>query len=192
MVAAFGGIHWVFLVVLVAEGGQRLFELLVSRRRQTEQAQSGVQPVRERAWYFMVATHALLFLAPPIEIIVMGRPFVWTVALPALAVLGLAKGLRYWALSTLGKSWNARVLAPHRVVTEGPYRFIRHPNYLVVVIELAVIPLVHSAWLSAVLLSVLNGMVLLARIQTEEKTLFALPGYREAMGPKARFVPGLF
>ncbi|MEW5854820.1 MAG: isoprenylcysteine carboxylmethyltransferase family protein [Myxococcota bacterium] len=184
--------HALFVAVLGVEGLQRIVELIVSKKRQGERAGDGVKPVREAAWYFMVATHALLFIAPPLEVLVFNRPFSWSVGGPALLMLGLAKVLRWWALSTLGKSWNARVVAPSRVVAEGPYRFIRHPNYLVVITELAVIPLIHTAFLSAILLSVMNGLVLMARIKTEEETLFSIPGYREAMGNKPRFVPGLF
>ena len=184
--------HGLFALVLGAEGLQRLVELWVSKKRQVERGQSGVAPVREAAWYFMVLLHALLFVLPPLEIVAFNRPFLWAVAGPSLALLLFAKVLRYWALSTLGKSWNARVVKPNTVVAEGPYRFIRHPNYLVVIIELAVVPLLCTAYFSALFLSVMNALVLFARIRTEEETLFSIPGYREAMGGKARFLPGVF
>jgi methyltransferase len=183
--------HGLFAVVLGAEGMQRLVELWVSKQRQQERGDASA-PVREAAWFFMVLLHALLFVLPPLEILLLNRPFLWAVAGPALVALGLAKVLRWWALSTLGKAWNARIVRPNTVVAEGPYRFIRHPNYLVVIVELVAVPMVHTAWMSALVLTVMNGLVLLARIKKEEETLFSIPGYREAMGPKARFVPGVF
>ena len=75
------------------------------------------------------------------------------------------------------------------MVSSGVYSYIRHPNYLAVVIELACIPLIHTAWLSALFLSSTNAIVLFFRIREEEKLLFSLPGYREAMGGKPRLIP---
>ncbi len=184
--------HLLFAAVLGVEGLQRLVELKVSKDRQDHRGSQGTNPVAERAWLWMVVTHSLLFVLPPLEVLAFHRPFVWAVAAPALALYGAAKVLRYWALSTLGKAWNARIVAPNTVVSGGPYRFIRHPNYLVVITELAVIPLVHTAWVSALVLSAMNAAVLVARIKREEETLFSIPGYREAMGHKARFLPGVF
>lgn len=184
--------HGVFAAVLAVEALQRLVELKVSRDRQSDRAQDGVRPVGEWAWGVMVLVHTLLFVLPPLEVLLWARPFAWAVAGPALALYGLAKVLRWWALSTLGRAWNARIVKPNTVVAEGPYRFIRHPNYLVVITELAVIPLVHGAWVSSIILSLTNAVVLFARIRKEEQTLFSIPGYREAMGSKARFVPGIF
>lgn len=184
--------HALFFAVLAVEGTQRVVELVVSKRRQNDRGQQGVAPVAEWAWALMVVVHSTLFILPPLEVLFFNRPFTWALAGPALALYAGAKVLRYWALSTLGKAWNARIVKPNAVVTEGPYAFIRHPNYLVVITELAVIPLIHGAWWSAAFLTVVNGIVLAARIPKEEETLFSVPGYREAMGSKARFVPGIF
>ena len=101
-------------------------------------------------------------------------------------------GLRVWTLRTLGAMWNVRIVEPAAVVVAGPYRFIRHPNYAIVVAELFVLPLAHSCWVTLIALSSLNALVLFFRIRAEERVLFALPGYAEKMGSKARFIPGLF
>jgi methyltransferase len=77
-------------------------------------------------------------------------------------------------------------------VTTGPYRFIRHPNYVAVILEFAALPMAGGAWLSALVLSALNGLVLWDRIRDEERLLAAVPGYEEALGGRARFLPGLF
>ena len=90
--------------------------------------------------------------------------------------------------------WNVEVMAsaPLGVVTDGPYRYIRHPNYLAVVLELVAIPMLHGAWLTALVGTLANAWVLAQRLAVEERVLLADARYREAMGPKARFVPGVF
>jgi methyltransferase len=99
--------------------------------------------------------------------------------------------VRYWAIRTLGASWNARaVVDPARgFVARGPYRFVRHPNYLAMLVECLSIPLVLGAWRSALVLNLLHAWVLARRIRAEERLLFALPGYAETMGTKGRLLP---
>jgi len=91
-----------------------------------------------------------------------------------LAVLAGAEGLRYWAISTLGPRWNTRILvlpgAP--LVSDGPYRFMRHPNYIAVALELLSVPLIFGAWITAAAASVLNAALLIGiRIPAEERAL---------------------
>ena len=102
--------------------------------------------------------------------------------------------LRVWTLRTIGRAWNVRVVVPDeaQVVSSGPYAWIRHPNYLVVILEVAALPLLHTAWVSALGLSLLNGVVLWRRIHTEERALGQLAGWREAMAQRARLIPGVF
>jgi methyltransferase len=140
----------------------------------------------------MVAAHAALLTVPLVEVALLRRrpraPLLWA------GVLGGATLLRRWSIRTLGSGWNARAVVPSdlRPVVEGPYVWIRHPNYLAVIIEFLALPLVGGAWVSALGLSVLNGLVLFDRIRDEERLLAQVPGYQEALGKKARFVPGLF
>ena len=110
-----------------------------------------------------------------------------------LAVLCLAAGIRWWAISTLGDRWSTRVVfvpgeAP---VTGGPYRWLRHPNYLAVILEFVALPLIHTAWLTAVVFSLANAFVLVLRIRTEEASLSERSEYSRAMGDRPRFHPGL-
>ena len=74
-------------------------------------------------------------------------------------------------------------------MSDGPFRFVRHPNYVAVFVELAALPLVHGAWLTALAGSALHVLILRRRIALEEKVLLADAGYRAAMGPKPRFIP---
>jgi len=77
-------------------------------------------------------------------------------------------------------------------VTSGPYRYVRHPNYVAVILEFLAIPLLAGAWVSALVLSGWNAFVLFDRIQSEERALDESPAYRRAFEGKARFIPGVF
>ncbi len=186
---------WAWLLfagLLAATGLMRLVELAVSVRRIAARPDQAV----DEPWLFpaMALLHGALVGLPLIEVWALSRTFVPAVGGAALAVLVLATALRVWTLSTIGGAWNVRVVAPDdaQVVTTGPYRFIRHPNYLVVILEIAALPLVHSAWISAVVLTVWNAAVLASRIRTEEAALRNLPAWREAMADRARLFPGVF
>jgi methyltransferase len=181
-----------FLVLLTLMGAARIGELLVARRLTKQAGDRGARPQRETIFVLMVVLHALPFVLAPVEVIVRDPPFrPWLFAACSLALLGLAL-LRVWTLRTLGAMWNVRIVAPAAVVVEGPYKLVRHPNYAIVIAELFVLPLAHGCFVTCAVLSSLNALVLFFRIRAEEKVLFALPGYAEAMGPKKRFVPGLF
>jgi len=78
------------------------------------------------------------------------------------------------------------------VITSGPFRYVRHPNYAAVFVEMLVLPLLHTAWITALLGSGAHILVLSQRLATEEKVLFSDARYRDAMSGKPRFLPGLF
>jgi methyltransferase len=97
-------------------------------------------------------------------------------------------------IRTLGEHWNVQVMDSTRlgVVTSGPFRFVRHPNYAAVFTEMLVLPLIHTAWITSLAGSLAHIAVLAQRLATEERVLFANPDYRAAMTGKPRFLPGLF
>jgi methyltransferase len=171
-------------------GLQRLGELALSRKRERELA--GGRQAAARSYPLMVAAHAGLLALPAVEVATLHRrsraPLFW------VGVLGAANLLRRWSIRTLGRSWNARAVVPSDLqpVAEGPYRFVRHPNYLAVALEFVALPMAGGAWLSAICLSALNAVVLFDRIRQEERLLAAIPGYERALGGKARFIPGIF
>jgi methyltransferase len=174
------------VAVVAAVGAQRLRELALSRRNER-----GVRGSRAaaRSYPLMVAAHAGLCTLPLVEVAVRGRrgraPLVW------LGVLGAATALRWWSIRTLGGSWNVRATVPAdlRPVARGPYRFLRHPNYLAVALEFLALPLAGGATWCAVGLSLLDAAVLADRIRQEERLLAAVPGYEEAFRGRARLVP---
>ncbi len=181
-----------FALVLAAVGALRLGELAVSvarirRRRDALIAEPGLVPA-------MVLLHVAVVALPLVEVIVLDRPFRPAIATGAAMVLSGATALRIWTLATIGRAWNFRVVRPEpgTIATGGPYRFVRHPNYLCVVLELAALPLLHTAWFSALVLSAWNALVLSRRIRTEEEALEQLPEWRDAFAGRPRLFPGLF
>jgi len=160
------------LVLLVAL--QRLTELAVSRRHERRLRSRGAVEVGGGHYPWMVALHAAFLASCLAEVWWLGRPFVPALAAIALAVLLAATGLRVWTLRTLGERWTTRVLVlpGEALVAGGPYRFLRHPNYLAVILELAALPLVHTACATAVVFSALNLVLLRVRIGVEERALY--------------------
>lgn len=181
-----------FGLLLAGTAAMRLVEVAVSVRRMRARPDAVIaEPALFPA---MVVLHTAFVALPLLEVIALERPFVpWLGAL-SVTMFGLACALRVWTLATIGRAWNVRVVVPEpdAIAVTGPYRWIRHPNYLVVILEIAFLPLVHTAWLSALALSLLNAAVLFTRIRTEEAALQTIPAWREKMGPKSRFVPGVF
>ena len=178
-----------FAVLLGLVALHRLAELVVSAVRLGRRKDALVP----EPWLFpaMVVLHTGILTAPLAEVVTLGREFSLPVGISAGVVLIVATALRVWTLRTIGGAWNARVVLPENeaVVASGPYAWIRHPNYLVVILEVACLPLLHSAWISALVLSLLNGLVLYSRINTEEAALNQLPAWRDAMQDKPRLLP---
>jgi methyltransferase len=105
-----------------------------------------------------------------------GRPFIPALGWPMLLVVGASQALRWWCIATLGHQWNTRVIVVPglSLVARGPYRWLRHPNYVAVVAEGLALPLVHSAWATAVGFTALNAVLLRIRISTEDAALDSL------------------
>ncbi|HEY8737890.1 MAG TPA: isoprenylcysteine carboxylmethyltransferase family protein [Candidatus Dormibacteraeota bacterium] len=185
-----------YLAVLLAFGSQRLIELAYSRRneRRIRARNAAVPSAAASSFKWIVLTNAALFTLPAVERFLRRRHRV-PAAVMAIGWLGAlgGLGLRLSVLRSLGQAWTVRALVPADlpVVDRGPYRFIRHPNYLALGLEFAGLPLLGGAYGSAVLLSLINGWLLAERIQQEEALLMVIPEYQRRMGQKPRFVPRL-
>lgn len=177
--------------VLAAVAAERLRELSISRRNSRAAAGS---PSAPRTYPLIVAAHLALFVLPPLEMRLTHRRPTARMALPWLTVLAAATALRWWSIRSLGDSWNVRAEVPDDLepVTSGPYRFLRHPNYLALLAEFVALPMAGGAWLSAIGVSGLNGIALAIRIRAEEAQLERSVAYREAFDGKARLIPGVF
>ena len=162
-------------VALVAT--QRLLELVLSRRNERRiRARGAVE--RGRGHYpFMVALHALWIASTLVEGIVRGPevPALWPVP---LTLFLLAQALRYWAVFSLGESWNTRILVVPgaKLVRRGPYKYLDHPNYVVVVVEILAFPLIFVVWVTALVFTALNAALLYVRIREEDRALDELSG----------------
>ncbi len=181
-----------FLLLVAAVAAARLVELRLSERnRRALLAQGGVEAGAGH-YPWMVALHALFLLASALEVVLLRRPLRPFLAALMLALVAGAIALRYGAIRALGERWTTRVLvvpgaAP---VVRGPYRFIRHPNYLAVAVEIFALPLVHGAWLTALVFSLANAGLLGVRIRAEERALAALGPYQASFAATPRFLPG--
>ena len=182
-----------FLGLTAAIAGERLGELIWSRAHERRMSRRGGAVVREPWYAAMVAVHAGTLVAAPLEATLRRSRTPPLVRGAALGALAAATALRIWTLRTLGDSWSTRVTrfdgAGRRVVTRGPYRFIRHPNYLAVILELAAFPLAGGAWMTALAATALNALVLHHRIPLEERELAHDPAWRAAMLGRPRFLP---
>lgn len=167
-------------------------ELFLSLRNGRLALERGGVETGQRHYRWMVAIHTLFLVSCIAEVQLLDRPFDPLVGTVALVLAVAAMALRYWAISTLGERWNTRVIvvpdAP--VVRSGPYRWLRHPNYVAVILEIAALPMIHGAWLTAVLFSAANAVILVIRIRCEEQTLARCSDYGEAFAAHRRFVPG--
>jgi len=181
-----------YLCFLALLGLERFAELLLSLRNARAARAAGAVEAGRGHYPVMVAFHSLFLVSCALEVVLGHRPFPGPLGWAALVVALAAQALRYWAVATLGVRWNTRVLvwpglAP---VTAGPYRFLRHPNYLAVVLEVLAVPLIHGAWITALVFSAGNVLLLRVRIRTEEQAL-GRP-WAEAFADRPRLVPELF
>lgn len=181
-----------YLVFLALVAGERLVELVVSARNAAwARARGGVEEGRGH-FRVMAALHTAFLVACGVEVIALERPFVPVLGLPMLVMALGAQALRWWAIASLGRAWNVRVIvvpgAP--LVTRGPYAWLRHPNYVAVVVEGFALPLVHSAWLTAVGFTALNAALLVVRVRCEERALARHAADAAAAAARPRFWPG--
>jgi methyltransferase len=165
-----------FVLLIFAVGLERLAELIVStRNRAWSRARSGVE-FGAGHYPVMVTLHTGLLAACLVEAIVLHRPFIPALGWPMLAIVLAAQGLRWWCITNLGQQWNTRVVVVPGAArfAGGPYRFLSHPNYVAVAAEGAALPLVHTAWITALVFSVLNAALLRTRIKVENTALASL------------------
>ncbi len=164
------GWYALLLLGVVLERG---VELMISRRNEATQRRRGGVESGAGHYPIMVALHAGIFLGCFAESWILDRAFVPMLGYPMVAVLLLSQITRYWVINSLGGRWTTRVIVvpgDTRVRT-GPYRFLRHPNYVAVVAEGIALPLIHSNWITAVLFTAANSALLFVRIRCEDNAL---------------------
>jgi methyltransferase len=165
---------YVGLILLV--GLERLAELVVTKRNAAWSFANGGFERGQGHYPFMVVLHTGLLVGCIAEVMIADRPFLPLLGWSMLAVVVAAQALRWWCIGTLGRQWNTRVIVVPglpRVVT-GPYRWLRHPNYVAVVLEGLALPLVHTAWITATVFTILNAGLLAVRLRVENAALAEL------------------
>jgi len=181
-----------YLTLLLLVAGERAIELVVSARNAAWARRRG--GVEEGRGHFrvMALLHTAFLAACAVEVIALDRPFLAWLGGPMLALALAAQALRWWAVASLGRAWNVRVIvvpgAP--LVTRGPYARLRHPNYVAVVVEGIALPLVHSAFWTAAGFTVLNAALLAVRIRCEERALARHAAGWQGATTRPRFWPG--
>ncbi len=164
----------VYLLLIGAVALERLVELVISAQHAAWSFARGGTEHGRGHFPAMVALHSALLLGCAGEVEAAGRPFVPALGWTALAVALASQALRWWCIGTLGPRWNTRVIVVPGLplVTTGPYRLLRHPNYVAVVAEGVALPLVHTAWVTALVFTALNAVLLLRfRIPAEDEAL---------------------
>ena len=170
---------WLFIALILFTGGERIYELILSRRNAAKSIALGGVEYGKSHFPFMALLHTSLLLGAIFEVVVLDRPFVPAFGWLMLGIALACQLARYWIIHSLGSQWNTRVIVipGAKKVTRGPYAipWLRHPNYVVVVIEGIALPLVHSAWITAIVFTVLNAILLLGfRLPTEKRALESL------------------
>ena len=162
-----------YLVLVVVVGLERVAELVVSTRNLAWSRARGGREFGRGHYPAMVVLHVGLLVGCVIEVLVADRPFVPALGWSMFVLVLASQALRWWCITTLGRQWNTRIVVAPTVplVRSGPYRWLRHPNYVAVVVEGAALPLVHSAWITAAGFTILNAAVLTVRIRAENAAL---------------------
>lgn len=162
-----------FTLLIALVGAERVAELVVARRHLAwARSRGGVEYGRGH-YPGIVAAHAGLLGGALLEAWLLDRPFIPVLGWTMLSLTVLAQGLRWWCIATLGRRWNTRVIIIPGLppVARGPYRRLRHPNYVAVVAEGVALPLVHTCWTTALLFTIVNLGLLRTRIRTENAAL---------------------
>lgn len=164
-------VWYTVLVGLVA--AERLAELVVAKRNLAWSLKAGGRETGFAHYPFMVVLHTGLLAGCLVEVWLGDRSFLPALGWPMLVLVVGSQGLRWWCIRTLGHQWNTRIVVVPGLarVTGGPYRLVTHPNYVAVVVEGFALPLVHSAWLTALVFTLVNAALLTVRIRAENDAL---------------------
>jgi methyltransferase len=165
-----------YVLLIAAVALERVAELVVAQRNLAWSKTRGGVEFGASHYPLMVVLHTGLLAGCLAEVFWLDRPFLPALGWPMLAIVLAAQGLRWWCITTLGRQWNTRVVVipGARRVTGGPYGFMPHPNYVAVVAEGIALPLVHSAWITALVFTILNAALLRTRIAAENNALASL------------------
>lgn len=164
-----------FTVLVLLVGLERVAELVVSKRNASWAFDRGGVESGQGHYPVMVVLHTGLLAGALVEVWWRNPDAVGWLAWTMLGLVVASQALRWWCIATLGRQWNTRVIVVPGLplVSAGPYRRLPHPNYVAVVVEGFALPLVHSAWITAIVFTLANAVLLTVRIRTENRALTA-------------------
>ena len=165
-----------YLLLIGAVAVERLAEVVVAERHRSVSKERGGVEFGAAHYPAMVTLHTALLAGCLLEPVLLHRPFIPALGWPMLVIAVAAQALRWWCITTLGYQWNTRVIVIPGAerITGGPYRFLPHPNYVAVIAEGIALPLVHTAWITALVFTILNAVLLRTRIHVENGALASL------------------
>jgi len=174
-------------------GATRLLEVHISKKNTAWALKNGGREVAKGHFKFMVILHTAFIFSCGIEVLIAHRPFIPALGFIMLALSIGAQVVRFYTISILGKFWNVKVIfiPGQPVIQRGLYKYIRHPNYLAVIVEIIALPMIHTAWVTAITFSVLNAWMLTVRIRSEEQALSEHCHYMDCFKYQGRFLPSL-
>src|SRR5262245_49190624 len=183
-----------FLVLLFLFLIRKLWDQAVSRKNIRNLKNHGHVHSADGGFPLLFATHVVFFILVPAELLWFQRPFDPVLGSIMIAVFVFASLLRSWSKRVLGEHWNSQVVVADDLtpVVRGPYRVVRHPNYLAMCLELIALSLAYSTYLSGPVVTVFCVVAVLVRIRREEQALMRIPAYQAAMSGKARLIPGIY
>ncbi|MEB1809131.1 MAG: isoprenylcysteine carboxyl methyltransferase [Bacillaceae bacterium] len=179
-----------FFIILSIVIIQRLVELLIAKSNEKWMRNRGAYEVGQAQYKYIVLVHVFFFISFISEVIFLQKtPASWW-WLPFVFFI-IAQSIRVWSLSSLGRFWNTKIiiLPGANVVAKGPYRFMRHPNYVIVSLEILMLPLIFQAYATAIIFTVANALVLSVRIRQEESALQGATDYQQKFEKRLRFFP---
>ncbi|NSL52654.1 isoprenylcysteine carboxyl methyltransferase family protein [Calidifontibacillus erzurumensis] len=169
---------------------QRIVELGIAKKNEKWMKARGGYEVGKEHYKYIVLVHILFFVTLIIEVFLFEKQLspLWVIF---LFIFSIAQVIRVWSIMSLGRFWNTKIIVvPNtNIIEKGPYKWVRHPNYLVVLIELLVLPLIFDAFWTAIIFTILNIVVLKHRIQLEEQELMKGTNYGIIFQNRYRFVP---
>jgi methyltransferase len=180
-----------YLILIALVAVLRLVELRHSRNNQRRMAQNGSARAPEPGYIWMVAFQTVMIAGSAAEVVFLDRPLIPWLAATSLILFLAANAVRWWAITTLGTRWNVNVMSVSKfgVVVRGPYKWVRHPNYTALFVEMLALPLIHSAWIVAIAGTLVHVLVLRQRVTLEESVMMRDPAYRATFAGKPRFLP---
>ncbi|MES1038523.1 isoprenylcysteine carboxyl methyltransferase family protein [Peribacillus simplex] len=162
----------IFAIFIIVIAIQRLVELYIAKQNEKQLKAAGAVEYGESHYRWMVLMHLSFFIVLIIEVIMLERNMsgLWPIWLTLFLI---AQSGRIWAIRSLGKHWNTKIIVvpDADVVIKGPYKYVKHPNYIIVATEILVISLLFNAYYTAIIFSLLNVWMMTVRIPLEEKAL---------------------